>query len=186
MRSPGNEPDEGDGKVSLVLSESSGELLSKVDGVKRWRVQPTMVRGWKKTNAVPLHVGKGIKSKLRRSKRVAQSRKAKGSKTQKEQKEQKEDGNASQTQNKKKSGHIPQVKTAADVTADDIRRSVDGHEAIRMVVQDIYEIDLKSFPSNPVFDAQGRCRMKFEGASSYTWSEVLQASPEAFEAMHLG
>jgi len=180
MRSSGTEPDEGDGKVRLLLSESSGELLSKVDGVKRWRVQPTMVRGWKKTNSIPLHVGKGcIKSKLKRGTHASK----KGLKSKKE--TQDEDETLSKTKKKKADSHIPQVKTASDVTADDIRRSVDGHEAIKLVFQEIYEIDAKTFPSNPVFDSQGCCRLKFEGASSFTWSEVLKASPLALEAMHL-
>lgn len=96
MRSSGTEPDEGDGKVQLLLSESSGELLSKVDGVKRWRVQPTMVRGWKKTNSIPLHVGKGcIKSKLKRGTHASK----KGLKSKKE--TQDEDGTLSKTKKRK-------------------------------------------------------------------------------------
>ena len=161
------------------MSESSGELLAKVDGVKRWRVQPTMVRGWKKVHAMPLSMGKGsVKAKLKKATKVAK-KVLKTKKANEDESDPKKKKKASEPKS-----HIPEVKSAGDVTEDDIRRNADGHQAIKLLLQEIYEIDGKCFPSNPVFDSQGCCRLKFEGASSYTWSEVLEASPLALEAMH--
>ena len=44
----GTEPESGDGFFKVKLSEESGNVLAKLEGIERWRVQPTMVRGAKK------------------------------------------------------------------------------------------------------------------------------------------
>ena len=52
-------------------------------------------------------------------------------------------------------------------------------------MEHIYEIDLQEFSSAPVFDSEGKCRMKFPNAD-ISWPELLNASGHAVEAMRLG
>lgn len=42
------------------------------------------------------------------------------------------------------------------------------------------------FPNAPAFDTLGRCRLKFQGADSYLWPDLLEASGRTFECMYLG
>ena len=41
----GIEPETGNGLVKILLAESCGDVLAKLEGIKRWRVQPTMICG---------------------------------------------------------------------------------------------------------------------------------------------
>ena len=189
----GVEPDAGDGRVLITLSESSAEVLTKVDGIKRWRVQPTMVRGSRSTQGVPVpRVGVSQRLKGRSRKTKAKSAKAKkNAQAGPKSKHGKVTGTGKGIMQKgtKKTVHkgaaIPEVKAPGDITVDDIRRSDDGREAIKLLVQELYEIDMEKNPASPVFDAAGHCRMKFEGASDYTWQCLLDAAPQAMESLLL-
>jgi len=55
-----------------------------------------------------------------------------------------------------------------------------------MLMKELNSIDSERFSSTPAFGADGKCRLKFEGASACTWPMLLDASPGAFECLQLG
>ena len=176
---PGEEPEAGDGKMKITLSQESADMLVLLEEMRKWRVQPTMTRGANSVKTKPTHVksfvGVDVKKKRRR-----------GMKVKKELKEKKE--------KKKKKKHIPanstkdnvqEIKAADDIEEKDIRRGPGGQANIRILVQDLYDTDRQLFPKNPCFDEHGKCRMSFQGASLRTWEEILDASPATMESMYL-
>lgn len=165
----GIEPETGDGLVKIVLAESCGDVLAKLEGIKRWRVQPTMLRGARKVAAHGDETGlsgmgqKKKRLRLRTKKRAKKELIPKGK--------------------KKKTHNVPEVKGADEVTDNEIRRTPEGRAMIKLLLQNIYEVDQHVHPSAPVFGSDGRCRLKFEGASMFTWEGVLDAAPAAMESM---
>ena len=89
----------------------------------------------------------------------------------------------SKKQKKKKKYNIPEVKGADEVIHSDIRRTPEGRSMIMLLVQNLYEVDQHVHPRAPVFDSDGRCRLKFEGASMFTWEAILEEAPAAMESM---
>ena len=167
----GIEPETGDGLVKIVLAESCGDVLAKLEGIKRWRVQPTMLRGARKVAAHGDETGlSGMGQKKRKRLRVRTKKGAKKELIPKGKK-------------KKKTHNVPEVKGADEVTEKEICRTPEGRAMIKLLLQNIYEMDQHVHPSAPVFGSDGRCRLKFEGASMFTWEGVLDAAPAAMEAM---
>lgn len=161
--------------MQIFLSKDSADILAKIDGIKRWRVQPPMVRGGRK-GSKDESVMKGVKSKLRQP-ACKKKCKTKAPKVKKEKK--------SKTKHAKSRCNVEEKKAVDDFKPDDIRRSDDGRETIRAWLQDIYEIDLVTFPMSKLFDEEGRCRMKFDGAKKFQLPQLLEAAPMAIECMHL-
>lgn len=84
---------------------------------------------------------------------------------------------------KKKAHNVPEVKTAGEISPHDIRRTPEGRMVIQRLIDELHDMDLEVFPSSPVFDEQGKCRMKFEGATSFTLDRFRGACGEALESM---
>ena len=173
----GTEPETGDGKVTVVLSEKCDDVLGKLENIKRWRVQPTMVRGSMKTPAdmgsssLAAKLGKMHHSAKKPAKKVQQKALKKPTTTSK---------------TKKKSSHnVAEIKSADELTAQDFGRDATGEESIRLFVQHLYDTDLEMNPKAKVFDAEGQCRLKFDGASKFKWPALRDCAPRALEAMQL-
>ena len=84
---------------------------------------------------------------------------------------------------KKKAHNIAEVKTADEISPLDIRRTPEGRMVIQRLVDELHDMDLEVFPSAPVFDEKGKCRMKFEGAASFTLDHFRGSCGEAIESM---
>ena len=180
----GTEPESGDGFFKVKLSEESGNVLAKLEGIKRWRVQPTMVRGAKKAGTGSMKFAfKRFGARRRRKDVGKKDGKKKVSKHNVKKHEKQEDAEKGKSKSK---GHIPEIKAPDELGPQDIRRTPEGRKAICSIMEHIYEIDLQEFSSAPVFDSEGKCRMKFPNADSFSWPELLNASGHAVEAMRLG
>lgn len=164
----------------MHLSEESGNVLANIPKLKLWRVQPTMTRGTKAADAGKLTT---LSAKV-----TGDGKKEHKSKTKKkeEKKQKKNKSKKSKKSKKDEDGHIPETKAPNDITANDIKRTAEGRQAIAMIVQEIQEIDADHFPDYPIFDKHGRCRMDFPGAIDFTWAEILSESGSAVQGMHLG
>ena len=189
MISLGTEPESGDGFFKVKLSEESGNVLAKIEGIKRWRVQPTMVRGSKTpgTGALKLTFNRfGARRRKKDGQQKAGKKKATNPKTKTKKVAKKEEGSSKEKEKGKSKGHVPEIKAPDELEAQDIRRTPEGRKAICSIMEHIYEIDLQNFPAAPVFDSQGICRMKFPNADTFRWMDLLNASGHALEAMRLG
>ena len=164
LHQQGIEPEHGDGKVVITLSEKSGEVLSKVDDIRRWRVEPTMLRGWKQVRGGAPPPGPSSLGSVIASAKPKASTRAK----------------------KKVAAEVSDMKTAVEVNANDARRTPAGRSAIMLLVEDLFEADRAAFASAPCFGADGTCRLKFDGASNWRWAELLSAAPDTLECMSLG
>lgn len=142
----------------IRLSQASADVLSHIDDIKKWRVQPTMTRG-----------AKAMSSKRAPFKLNLPKSKAKAKPKQK-------------GKGKKKASH-DEVLAPEDFKCQDFTRNEQGHITIRACVSDLYSVDQKIFPTIPLFNAEKKCRMKFEGAMNHTWPEILDIVPYAFEHM---
>ena len=61
-----------------------------------------------------------------------------------------------------------------------------GRDRIRAVFQELHILDQQAFRDTPTFSPEGVLRMKFDGASNFTWEQVLSASAKAMENMYFG
>ena len=130
-----------------------------MDEVRRWRVEPTMLRGWKQVRgAAPPPGPSSLGSVIAKSKTATKAK-------------------------KKVAAEVKEMKTAAEVTANDVRRTPSGQSAIMLLVEDLFEVDRATFPSTPAFGADGTCRLKLDGASNFRWAEILSAAPDTLECM---
>ena len=153
-------PEDGAGEVKVVLTQESALVLPKIPEMRRWQVQPTMTRG-----------AKAAAKKFAEMKEVKP--KAKSGPTSKVRKHR-----------TKKDAKISQVMPLLDEENPSMfRRTPQGRERIRMMMEDLLKLDQKVFPKSPVFDEEGTCRMKFQGADMYNWSGVLDNAGGAFEHM---
>ena len=91
------------------------------------------------------------------------------------------------TQIKKKHAKTPKVKflSTSELTPASFRRNVAGRECIKTMMEKLYDLDLKVFAKAPAFDAEGVCRLKFEGSDKFTWSDILESSSKGIEFMFL-
>ena len=85
----------------------------------------------------------------------------------------------------------PQPKETVPVEEEElgdasIRRTQQGRDNIKKIMKNLFELDKAVFPNAPAFDTLGRCRLKFQGADSYLWPDLLEASGRTFECMYLG
>eukprot|EP00435_Cladocopium_sp_Y103_P038496 s1840_g10.t1 len=95
---------------------------------------------------------------------------------------------------KPKASHVrPKKKEKPTVeetepTEADIKRTKAGRKAIQDIMNNLIELDDKINPTVPAFDYKdfGKCRLKFEGASTLTWDILLEAAPDSFECMCRG
>ena len=165
-------PSDGDGEVLITLTETSAEILAKIPELKTWSVAPTMTRGSK---------GKGIK----RAKLVKVQ--AKGGQSLVEKKKQDTVKKKDKAEKKEKKEKKKKITVNTDELTDaDFRRTPQGRQNIENVMKELYSLDQKAFPTGPAFTPEGHCRMKFEGASKFTWDEMLKASGRAMESLWFG
>lgn len=155
-----------DDNMEITLTKEAGDVLALMEGIKKWRVQPTMVRGAKQVSE-SYNLKKELAMKWKQVKKNTNKAPAKASKT-------------------KSKKIVPELKAPQEHTAEEIRRTEDKRLVIQTLLQDLYELDLSLFPQHLVFHAGGgACRMKFPGASRFKWKDVLENSGHAMEAMHL-
>lgn len=150
------QPERGGNYCYIELTEESAGVLSLVEGMKKWKVGPTMTRGAKKAE------------KDNSSSKVPEPRKRRPVKK----------------TIKKKADKIPEfaAEVNAEITDSSFSRSAQGLENIRTVLKEILTIDKSQFGPSPVFGEDGRCRMKFPGASNVTQDMFFQYGPEAIAA----
>ena len=164
---PGTQPKAGDGDVKIVLTPEGQGVLEKVPALKRWSVAPPMTRGSKNL------AEKAANSKKNTAGNKKQKPKVKIPKRVKKGKKDKKD---------KKHKRKPVAETS-ELNEASFRRHERGRDCIRAFMRDLFQQDENAFASAPAFDAEGFCRMKFEGAKDITWCQVLESSPLALEQM---
>lgn len=157
--------------MKIKLTPESAEVLSRVEGLQRWCVDPTMTRGSKKEKDSITAKETGLP------------------KVTKESKSTKKKPGIVHASNpfKKKKIKAPKVKKleTSEISAATIRRTVAGREAIKVLMEKLFESDCNAFGSAPAFSSDGTCRMKFEGAEKFTWDGILSVAPKAIEWMSL-
>jgi len=154
------QPERGGNYCYIELTEESAGVLSLVEGMKKWKVGPTMTRGAKKAEK-----GKEV------PKKVPEPRKKRPVK---------------KTIKKTSSNNIPEIaaEVNAEITDASFSRSAQGCENIRTVLKEILTIDKRQFGPSPVFGEDGRCRVKFPGASNVTQDMFFKYGPEAIAARY--
>lgn len=142
--------------MEIKLSAESGDVLTRVEGMKRWHVMPTMTRGSKQAQ-------KGVPRPKADHVHDAETSKAK----------------------RQKKNPVKANLLHVDIGAEHITRSQSGAETIRTIMTEIQRLDESIYSAAKMFEDNGTCRMKFEGASLMNWETILEKSPEAFSAMYL-
>lgn len=159
---PGYWPKDGGGDVQITFTKQSVDVIAKVVNMKGWVVAPTMTRGAKKVGATLAgnmsQLGPNVPKPAKRVKKKILK---------------------------------PQPKETVPVEEEElgdasIRRTQQGRDNIKKIMKNLFELDKAVFPNAPAFDTLGRCRLKFQGADSYLWPDLLEASGRTFECMYLG
>ena len=162
-------PTDPDGEVHVVLTRESVEALARIPEMRVWEVGPTMVRGSK---------GKSIKRSC--ASMMANTRKQ--GRAQKVKKADKKSARLKVRKLKKKN----EVVDGLGLCDADFRRTPVGREHIRAIFQELHILDQQAFRDSPTFSPEGTLRMKFDGASNFTWDQVLSSSAKALENMYFG
>eukprot|EP00435_Cladocopium_sp_Y103_P032820 s4175_g8.t1 len=158
------EPKHGDGKMKIILSDASADALSRVQGMKQWRVGPTMTRGSNKAlDELPAPPKPDVKK--RKAKAAAKPAATKESKEKKP----------------KKAEPAISLDMGPDAFA---RKHPSRPQACKDFLEELLRIDKAAFHGVPLFNAEGVCRMKFDGAEKVTLSEVSRLAPNALEHMY--
>jgi hypothetical protein len=147
--------------MKIVLSNASADALSRVQGMKQWRVGPTMTRGSNKT-LDELPVAPKPDPKKRKAKAAAKP--------------------CAKDKKAKTSEPAVSLDTGADAFA---RKNPSRPQACRHFLEELLRLDKAAYGSVPLFNDEGFCRMKFEGAEKVTLTEVLKHAPAALEQMCL-
>lgn len=148
--------------------------------MKRWKVDPAMTRGSKKNfkekeNADLKQVAK------KRNKTTMKLRKNRAfMKTKKRTKESKKEGK----EKKPKLKTVPVLKSG-ELTAANFRRHQEGRDNIIACMKELDQLDINAFPNAPCFTDEGVCRLKFDGANTIKWGDLLKMSPKVFESLSL-
>ena len=157
-----SEPENTGGFFNVTLSEQSAKALWKLDGLELWDVGHTMVRGAKKVQPED-----PAGSDMLSGKKKAPKRKAK----------------AKPSASAADEGQATAVAEAGELTEDSFRRNAEGRDNIKRIMREIFLLDSHVCPNAPVFNLEGICKLKCAGASSVTWEQILQASPDAVECL---
>ena len=159
---------DGSGQVKIRLSEASGDVLTKAGALKRWQVQPPMTRGAKAAQTSDnKDTGKPsttAKPKQKTGKPI--------------------NLHVKQARAQKKANSKPKI-AVADLSASSIRRTTEGRDAVKTVMNALMEVDDEIFSQAPSFDTEGNCRLKFENASDFTREKLLENAPGCFEDLYL-
>lgn len=156
--------------MTVTLSAESAAAMSNIHEVDVWDVGPTMVRG-QGGKAKSLLEKKALKPagpRIRVSRFSVRCRQKRGAKEKK-------------TKAEAVAATCPEKPDASHYR----RSSLLGKMAIQVQLKRLYSIHQKSFPSSPIFDVAGRCRMTFEGASTMTWKEICEEAPECISTLWL-
>lgn len=153
--------------LDIELSPESAHKLLRLPEIELWDVAPTMVRG-----------SHGHKPGKDLSKKQLVWNSGKGQKKALEQR----------ASRKRKAKVLFQDSMAPDKEDENvsIRRNMEGRKAIRDMMKNLHATDCSLFANAPMFDSEGFCRMRLDGADKVSWEEILQAAPECFDRMCLG
>ena len=69
---------------------------------------------------------------------------------------------------------------------ENFRKTAAGKELIKQVLKRIRAADQKGFPTQPLFDSEERCLLKFDKCHKVPWSHILERSFEFFRVECLG
>ena len=147
--------------MKIVLSEEAADALSRVPNLKQWRVGPTMTRGSNKA-LDELPVPPKIDNKKRKAKAAAKP------------------------VAKEKKAKISEPVVSLEMGVDSFARKHPARpQACRHFLEELLRLDTAAYGSIALFNSQGVCRMKFEGAEKVTLTDVLNHAPAALEHMCL-
>ena len=148
----------------IKLTAASSDALAKVDGMKQWRVGPTMVRGSNRAlDELPAAVQPGNKKR----KTTPSAKKAA--------KENKD--------TKKPKKALPEK---LDLGLDDFhRKSKTRAASVVSFLEELLRIDEEAFGSIPLFNKDGILRMSMDGAQHVKLQEMLENADECFLDMCL-
>ena len=172
----GHWPDDPEKDVQVVLTSESAAILSKIPGMKKWQVPPTMTRGSK---AVGVKNGFGEKLFTNKPKKKTKATFKKAKEVKKKTKKDKKDKNSKDPE------PLLGDEDETEITEATFKRTQQGRDAIMKQMMELYDLDNKAFPHSPAWTVQGACRMKFQGADKFTWDQIKENSGKAFESMFL-
>ena len=72
-------------------------------------------------------------------------------------------------------------ESTKDQEVGNLRRTVAGREAVKVLMETLFESDCNAFGRAPAFASDGTCRMKFDGADKFKWDDILSVAPKAIE-----
>ena len=160
--SSGHQPAEGNGQVEFLLSEESADSLARVEGMKKWHVGPTMVRGSKAVGELPKARAKAAPQVQRHHPQDGEERQKKAEKPEK----------------------TEEAAVCLEFGSDTFsRKSKVRTAAIRGMMEEILRLDEQAWATSPLFTPEGHCRMKFEGAHLITQNMVVEHCVEALDSM---
>ena len=163
--------------VRLKVTEQSAQVMPLVEGMTKWRVAPTMTRGSKACYQDQVKKAKVHFSAMQVRKKMNAAKAKKVKKDKSKQKKEKKEKKAKPSKQK--------VSLPAKVGPESIRRTSEGRSVIRAIMKELYDLDCQSFPQEPCFNAEGFCRVKFDGANTLEWSEMLDNAPACLECVCL-
>ena len=157
------------GKVTVEISPESADALALVSSLKTdWDVAPTMIRGSKKT---PGQLGRPPPDPKKKKYGSISTQGLPGARKRKRA----DDDEAEFAE-----------MSAENMTDKDYRKTPKGRHAIKLKMQQLFDIDVEMFPLARTFDPQTlKCRLKDEGAQLLMWDQFLNAAPDYMIAMFL-
>ena len=157
------------GKVTVEISPESADALALVSSLKTdWDVAPTMIRGSKKT---PGQLGRPPPDPKKKKYGSISTQGLPGARKRKRA----DDDEAEFAE-----------MSAENMTDKDYRKTPKGRHAIKLKMQQLFDIDVEMFPLARTFDPQTlKCRLKDEGAQLLMWEQFLNAAPDYMIAMFL-
>lgn len=169
------------------LTEASALALEKVGSLELWTVMPTMVRGAKPDmdGPGPALPATTVKVTHKTARRFQCKKRQKA-----------ESKNVSEVKkriDKKEGVRKKRAKKVEDGTVDNTvldaqsyRRTAHGRDMIMKRMQELLKMDSKAFPQHPIFDVNGCCRMKLQGADSFKWEQIRDGTPSCLDTLPFG
>ena len=180
----GVQPLYGDGRMKVVISEESADVLTRVEGMKRWSVAPTMTRGAKKLGAAASKASVQDMKIKPSSPAKKQKSKDKTKDSKQKDKKQKDKTKVAKKIKKTKAPKVLLLETDEPTPAS-FRRNNDGRAAVLSMMETLNDLDQKMFSRAPAFGQDGHCRLNFPDAKEFTWDEIKQHAVRTMEFMRL-
>lgn len=160
--------------MNITLSPESADTLSRVEGMKTGHVGPTMVRGSQKMpDDLRQNTGQNQEDDASNKKKTTKKKKKNAEPEPKPE-------TKILKKKKKKDSHCIDLEYGPEAFA---RKNEGRHASIRSMLQEVLRLDEQAFRTSPLFEKDGKCRLKFDGSERVTLTMVLDNASATFHEM---